>query len=84
MGVVLGWVAGLYDEPDRVHPDTRRIINTELPWSARSKALAEAEKPRVKAALLGSGLFAPLPGNGLALECTIKGVALRRVREVLG
>jgi hypothetical protein len=80
---MLEWVASLYDAPDRVHPDTRRIINTELPWSARSKALPETEKPRVKAAMVSTGLFAPLPGNGLALECTIKGVALRKVREVL-
>jgi hypothetical protein len=79
---VLSWIANLYDDPAAVHPDTRRVL-AEVPWSARSKALPEAEKARIKAAVLGLDLFEPAPGNGLILAWRFKWSALQRVKAVL-
>lgn len=84
-GVVLGWVASLYDDPDALDPITRRI-KVKLPWGAQSTMLAPVDKDRIKAIMLDMQppLFVPLPGNALALPCQFKGVALQRVREALG
>lgn len=85
MGAVLAWVAGLYDDPAAVDPATRRVL-APLPWSARSKVLAPADKARVKAAILGLDppLFLPAEGNGVTLVCPLKGAALKKVRAGLG
>lgn len=81
---VLSWIASLYDDPAAVHPDTRRVL-AELPWSARSRALPEAEKARIKTAMLDLDppLFESAPGNGLILAWRFKWSALQRVKAVL-
>ncbi len=84
VATVLAWVASLYDDPATVHAESRRVL-AEVPWSARSKALPEADKQRVKIAVLGLDppLFEIAPGNGLVLKWRFKWSALQRVKEAL-
>ncbi len=87
-GLVLAWVASLYDDPAALDPRDRRIL-VELPWSGRARgeyALPKAERARVRDALLSvqPPLFAALPGNAVALVGRSKWFALEKVKGVLG